>query len=160
MQKKRIIPIFIVIILVVAVVLVLLLMPATNIYKVSVQGTVGYGFAGIGGWSVSVTKKSTIGDNYFPISTTIFDTGNIKVIATLTGGSNFYRSETSVGTLSSIVGGSVNYNIDIRQVPKGTYNLHIEVYEVSYTYGIPLLGEESKKLVKSIDQTNVGIPTI
>lgn len=158
MQKRSVVLLTIVAILVVAVILAILLMPQPNLYKATVTGTVSYGFAGIGGWSATITHVSaTQGDNLFPLG--IISTGNIKVIATLTDEAHYYSAEANVGTLSSIVGGSVNYNVDVRQIPKGTYTLRIDVYEINYAYGIPFI-EESRHLIKTITQTNVGIPAL
>ena len=108
--------------------------PSGN-YKIIVTGNIEKSITG--GWSVTASMTDRIPDTrlnllgWLPDVHWPWETDFITVQCTMinTISQDSYEGDCGAGRVNSWIGGSTNYELEIRNVPVGTYTVKIQVFE-------------------------------
>lgn len=104
-------------------------------FKMNITGNVNYGFAGIGGWSITDTKYSieqmSSADLSFLSLFWWWESGHMKLRAELIRGSVVYRKDLDLGKMNVWIGSSESYYfyIDMIKPSDSPYTLKLTLYE-------------------------------
>lgn len=112
-----------------------------NVSKVTINGEASYN--PIFGWSVEYDDFTASEETWLPFEA-IWETGQIHIKVAMVGAGT-YNGEQKVGTVSTIIGGTKNFNVPLRYVKSGTYSGTIECWEVKHDPLIPIL-ETSREM--------------
>lgn len=113
---------------VVAITFAVLLLPIMPGYKVTVSGKSTYNSL-TGTWTVYYSGYTYEEDPYLLETLWVWDTWDTKHVVTLQGSTLRHTKELSTGSVSSWLGGVIDWNIQLRRIPEGTYTLTIDLYE-------------------------------
>ncbi len=132
------------------------MLPAAG-YRVTINGQAGYGT--IGGWGLEYSGYQNSMDNWYPFGlfSWPWETGDIVVDCYLSDvNGNSYHGSQNIGSVNNLdpLTQYKQFHVPIRRVPAGTYELHIDVYEIDYLVYI----EQGRSLVKTLDQSNIEVP--
>lgn len=156
MRKTKAIGLIIVIVIIAVIVLIVAQMLPSSGYKVTINGQAGYGT--IGGWGLQYGSYTVTEDTWSPFGIFPWETGSIVVDCYLSNGFKTYHGSQNIGWVSNInpLAEYRDFHVSLRRVQTGSYTLHIDVYEIDYPLGIPLM-ETGRTLVKSGDYGSVTV---